>query len=134
MQYVVALAQVLKGVPGGKVLGAFWWGAEYQYLQGVNLGGCENRSFFGGGGDLLPVADAFGQLEAPLLLSASLTDAGLRLSWPLSGAGSSLMMATNLALSHWLPVTNFVQTTGTVFSTILPGSTGAVGFYRLQAN
>jgi hypothetical protein len=125
---------VLKGVAGGKVIGAFWWGAEYQYLQGVNLGGCENRSFFGGGGDLLPVAEAFGQLEAPLRLSASLTDGGLRLSWPLSGAGSSLMAATNLALPFWRPVTNPVQTTGTVFSTILPGSAGAAGFYRLQAN
>ena len=134
VQYVVALAQVLRGVPGGKVIGAFWWGAEYQYLQGVNLGGCENRSFFGGGGDLLPVAEAFGQLEAPLLLSASLTDGGLRLSWPLSGAGSSLMAATNLAHSPWLPLTNPVQTTGIVFSTILPGSAGAAGFYRLQAN
>jgi arabinogalactan endo-1,4-beta-galactosidase len=134
VQYVVALAQVLRGVPGGKVIGAFWWGAEYQYLQGVNLGGCENRSFFGGGGDLLPVAEAFGQLEAPLLLSASLTDGGLRLSWPLSGAGSSLMATTNLAHSPWLPLTNPVQTTDTVFSTILPGGAGAARFYRLQAN
>jgi arabinogalactan endo-1,4-beta-galactosidase len=134
VQYAVALAQVLRGVPGGRVIGAFWWGAEYQFLQGVNLGGCENRSFFGGGSDLLPVAEVFGQLEAPLLLSASLTEGGLRLSWPLSGAGSSLMAATNLALPLWLPVTNPVQTPGTVFSTILPRSTGAAGFYRLQAN
>ena len=134
VQYVVALAQVLKGVPGGKVIGAFWWGAEYQHLQGVNLGGCENRSFFGDRGDLLPVAEAFGQLAAPLLLSASLTDTGLRLSWPLSGAGSSLMAATNLAPPLWLPVTNPVQNTGTVFSTILTGSASYPRFYRLQSN
>ena len=134
VQYVVALAQVLKGVPGGKVIGAFWWGAEYQHLQGVNLGGCENRSFFGDRGDLLPAAEAFGQLAAPLLLSASLTDTGLRLSWPLSGAGSSLMAATNLAPPLWLPVTNPVQNTGTVFSTILTGSASYPRFYRLQSN
>lgn len=134
VQYVVALAQVLSGVPGGKVIGAFWWGAEYQHLQGVNLGGCENRSFFGGGGDLLPVAEAFGQLAAPLLLSASLTDDGLSLSWPLSGAGSFLMTATNVAVPLWLPVTNPVQTTGTVFSTILPWSALTARFYRLQSN
>lgn len=30
VQYVVALARVLKSVPGGRVIGAFWWGAEYQ--------------------------------------------------------------------------------------------------------
>ena len=134
VQYVVALAQVLTGVPAGKVIGAFWWGAEYQQLQGVNLGGCENRSFFGVGGDLLPVAEAFGQLAAPLFLSATLTDAGLRLSWPLSGAGSSLLEATNLAPPIWYPVTNPVQITGTVFSTLLPGSAPAARFYRLQAD
>jgi arabinogalactan endo-1,4-beta-galactosidase len=134
VQYVVALAQALMSVPSGKVIGAFWWGAEYQPLPGVNLGGGEKRSFFGNGGDLLPVAEAFGQLEAPLRLSASLTDGGLRLSWPLSGAGSSLMAATNLALSLWMQVTNPVQTTGIVFSTILPGTARAAGFYRLQAN
>ena len=134
VQYVVALAQVLKGVPGGKVIGAFWWGAEYQHLQGVNLGGCENRSFFGDRGDLLPAAEAFGQLAAPLLLSASLTDTGLRLSWPLSGASSLLMAATNLVPPLWLPVTNPVQNTGTVFSTILTGSASYPRFYRLQSN
>jgi len=134
VQYVVALAQVLKSVPGGKVIGVFWWGAEYQHLQGVNFGGCENRSFFGNGGDLLPVAAAFGQLAAPLRLSAGLTDAGLRLSWPLSGAGSSLMTASYLVPPLWLPVTNPVQNTGTVFSTILTGSTSYPSFYRLQSN
>jgi len=134
VQYVVALAQAIRGVPGGSVIGAFWWGAEYQRMPGVNLGGCETRSFFGAGGDLLPVGEAFGQLEAPLLLSAGLTDGGLRLSWPLSGAGSSLLAATNLAHPLWQPVTNPVQTTGTVFSTILPGSARTAGFYRLQAN
>jgi arabinogalactan endo-1,4-beta-galactosidase len=134
VQYVVALAKVLTGVSGGKVIGAFWWGAEYQSLPGVNLGGCENRSFFGGGGDLLPVAEAFGQLAAPRLLSASLSDAGLSLSWPLSGAGSSLMTAINLAVPLWLPVTNLVQTTGTVFSVIMPWHAQAARFYRLQSN
>ena len=134
VQYVVALAQVLTGVPAGKVIGAFWWGAEYQHLDGFNFGGWENRSLFGGGGHLLPVAEAFGQLAAPLVLSVSLTDAGLRLSWPLSGAGSSLRVATNLPPPLWLPVTNPVQTTGTVFSTTLNGSASYPRFYRLQSN
>ena len=134
VQYVVALAQVLGGVPGGKVIGAFWWGAEYQHLQGVDLGGCENRSFFGGRGDLLPVAEALGQMSAPLLLSASPSDVGLSLSWPLSGAGSSLLTATNLAMPLWLPLTNLVQTKGTIFSVIVPWHGQAARFYRLHSN
>ena len=80
------------------------------------------------------MAEAFGQLEAPLRLSASLTDGGLRLSWPLSGASSLLMAATNLVPPLWLPVTNPVQNTGTVFSTILTGSASYPRFYRLQSN
>ena len=135
VQYVVALAQVLTGVPGGKVIGAFWWGAEYQPLQGVNLGGCENRSFFDSGGDVLPVAEAFGELAAPLRLSANLGGDGLTLEWPLSGAGSALMTTTNLAPpAVWQPVTNAVQNTGMTFNLTLRWGPGPARFYRLQSN
>ena len=135
VQYVVALAQVLTGVPDGKVIGAFWWGAEYQPLQGVNLGGCENRSFFGSEGDVLPVAEAFGRLAAPLRLSANPGGGGLTLQWPLSGAASALMTTTHLApLAVWQPVTNAVQNTGTTFNLTLPWDSVPARFYRLQSN
>jgi arabinogalactan endo-1,4-beta-galactosidase len=135
VQYVVALAQTLMSVPGAKVIGAFWWGAEYQPLPGVNLGGCENRSFFGGTGDVLPVAAAFGQLAAPLRLSASSSDAGVTLQWPLSGASSALLTTTHLGPDTvWEPVTNAVQNSGTMFNLTLPWSPAVAGFYRLQSN
>ena len=135
VQYVVALAQALMCVPGGRVIGAFWWGAEYQPLPGVNLGGFENRSFFGSGGDVLPVAEAFGRLAAPLRLSASSTGSGLTLQWPLRGAGSALMTTMHVAPpAVWQPVTNAVQNTGTMFNLTLPRDPAPARFYRLQSN
>jgi hypothetical protein len=134
VQFVVALAKVLTSVPGGKVIGAFWWGAEYQPLQGVNLGGCENRSFFGSDGNVLPVAAAFGQLAAPLRLNASPGEGGLMLQWPLSGAGSALVTTTLAPPPVWQPVTNAVQNTGTTFNLTLPWGPGPARFYRLQSN
>ena len=50
------------------------------------------------------------------------------------GTGSSLMTASYLVPPLWLPVTNPVQNTGTVFSTILTGSASYPRFYRLQSN
>ena len=52
VQYVEALAPVLKSVPGQLVCGVFWWGAEYPGAW---------KSFFTWGGSVLPVAEAFGQ-------------------------------------------------------------------------
>jgi len=112
VQYVVALAQVLTGVPAGKVIGAFWWALNTSIWTVSTLADGRTGPFLrrrppsASGGGLR-------QLAAPLVLSVSLTDAGLRLSWPLSGAGSSLRVATNLPPPLWLPVTNPVQTTGT---------------------
>jgi arabinogalactan endo-1,4-beta-galactosidase len=135
VQYVVALARLLLSVPDGKVIGTFWWGAEYQPLPGVETGGCENRSFFGTGGEVLPVADAFGQLSAPLRLGIGLEAGGLTLQWPLSGAGSALMTTTQLSsLAGWQPVTNAVQNTGGTFRVTLPRSPAPSGFFRLQSN
>jgi arabinogalactan endo-1,4-beta-galactosidase len=124
VQYVVALAPVVKGLPGGMVNGVFWWDAEYP--------GSWN-SFFTGSGNVLPVAGAFGQLTAPIQLDAGVTGNNLTLAWPLSGAGMSLESSTVLS-ALWQPVTNAVQNTGTVFVTTVPFSIRSNGFYRLRAN
>ena len=135
VQYVVALAQVVKNVPNGLGAGIFWWGTEYQQLQGVNESGFNTTSFFDAKGNVLPAAGAFGQMVAPLLLSVSLTGSSLNVQWPLSGAGMRLTTATSLAPgSVWLQVTNSIQNTGTVFYTTQPVNTGTSRFYRLQTN
>ena len=84
---------------------------------------------------MLPVAGAFGQMAAPVLLSASLTGSSLKVAWPLSGAGMTLTTTTSLSSGTvWLQVTNLVQTTGTVFYTTQPVTSGMNRFYRLQTN
>jgi arabinogalactan endo-1,4-beta-galactosidase len=124
VQYVVALARVMKSVPERMVSGVFWWGTEYPGAW---------RSFFDGGGNVLPVAEAFGQLDAPLQLNASLNGNSLRLAWPLSGAGMALVASSDL-LPPWSPVTNSVQNTGTIFNVTLPVSVNSGGYYRLRSN
>jgi len=58
----------------------------------------------------------------------------LTLSWPYSGAAMSLMTATNLGPGvSWPPVGSVVQTTGGVFSIILPASGSHSRFYRLES-
>ncbi len=71
VQYVVALAQIVKGLPGNLGAGIFWWGTEYQ-LPDANEAGFGTRSFFDATGNVLPVADAFGQMGKPPNLSANL--------------------------------------------------------------
>ena len=135
IQYVSTIAQIVKGVPGGLGAGIFWWGTEYQPVSGANQAGFGNRSFFDGSGNVLPVADAFGQLNAPLTLSASLVGGSLAVSWPLSGAGMSLVSSPDLtAPVSWQLVTNTVQSTGTVFTVTVPIDTSQASFYRLQSN
>ena len=134
VDYVVALAQIVKRVPGAKGIGIFWWGTEYQQLFGYNLGGFDKRSFFGLGGDVLPVADAFGQMTAPLKLSFGLDGNNLRFQWPLSGAGMNLRTTTDLSAPSWLAVTNPVQTTGAVFNTTVPLGPAPSSYFRLQSN
>jgi hypothetical protein len=81
------------------------------------------------------VAEAFGQLAAPLRLSAYLAGGGLTLQWPLSGAGSALMATLHPAPpTVWQPVTNAVQNTGTTFGLTLPWDHAPARFYRLQSN
>ena len=67
VQFVVELAKIIKGVPGGLGAGVFWWGTEYQQLSGYSLAGFDQRSMFGKGGNVLPVAEAFGAMTAPVI-------------------------------------------------------------------
>jgi arabinogalactan endo-1,4-beta-galactosidase len=135
VQFLVTLAQIVKNVPGRLGTGIFWWGAEYQKVTGVHEAGFNTASFFDAGGNVLPVADAVGQLAAPLTLNPSLTGSNLTLQWPLSGAGMTLTAATNLTpLAAWLQVTNAAQNTGTTFSVTLPIGSSGSRFYRLQSN
>lgn len=135
VQYVTLLAEIVKSVPGGKGAGIFWWGTEYQQLSGYGLAGFDRRSFFGPGGNVLPVAGAFGQLTAPAMMNASLSGNNVLLKWPLSGAGMKLTTATGLLpAASWLAVTNAVENTGGVFSATLPLDASGSRFYRLQSN
>ncbi len=135
VQYVAALAQVAKNMPNGLGAGVFWWGTEYQKLNGVNEAGFNTTSFFDSQGNVLPAATAFGQMAAPLVMSASLNGSSVKVQWPLSGAGMMLTVTTSLApISVWAQVTNAVQSTGSVFYTTQPVETGSTRFYRLQSN
>ncbi len=142
VQFVAALAQVVKSLPGRRGTGVFWWGTEYQRLSGYNLAGFDKRSFFASGtgspaptGSVLPVNDAVGALAAPITLSAGVKSGSLTIEWPLSGAGMSLKTATNLnAVGGWSSVTNSVQSTGAVFNVSLPLDAVQSRFYRLQGD
>lgn len=142
VQYVAALAQVVRGVPGNLGAGVFWWGTEYQQAYGVNGAGFELRSFFGSGsgspvpsGNVLPVASAYGQLAAPIQLRATISTNGLTVAWPLSGAGLELMTATNIGSpGAWTPITNPIISTGAVFNATIPFDSGSAHYYRLQSN
>ncbi|HWH71589.1 MAG TPA: glycosyl hydrolase 53 family protein, partial [Candidatus Sulfotelmatobacter sp.] len=133
VEYVVALAKVMKRLPGGRGAGMLWWGAEYQSLPGVSLAGFDKRSFFDAEGNVLPVAEAFGQLVAPLKFDIRLQGTNVLLQWPLSGAGSSLLTASEPTAAAWSPVTNTIATTGTVFGITAPSSVEPRRFFRLQA-
>jgi arabinogalactan endo-1,4-beta-galactosidase len=135
VQYIIQLAEVMKGAPNGLAAGIFWWGTEYQTLPLVNEAGFNTASFFDGAGNVLPAAGVFGQMDAPLALRASLTGSSVAVSWPLSGAGMTLTTTTGLAPdAFWSPVNSPVQNTGTIFETTLPLSNGVNRFYRLQSH
>ena len=134
VQFVITLAQIVKGAPNNLGAGIFWWGAEYQYPN-ANQAGVGTRSLFGSDANLLPVADAVGELAAPVNISVSLLPPNLTLQWPLSGAGMNLMTTTNLGSPPgWLSVTNPVQTTGTTYNVTLPIDPVLSRYYRLQSN
>jgi arabinogalactan endo-1,4-beta-galactosidase len=71
VQFVNLLGHVMHDAPNNFGAGIFWWGAEYQWPN-ANEAGVGTRSFFDGQGNLLPVADALGQLGTSANLSANL--------------------------------------------------------------
>jgi arabinogalactan endo-1,4-beta-galactosidase len=134
-QYVVALAQVVKSVPDGLGAGIFWWGAEYQQLNGLNEAGFDTTSFFDATGNVLPAAEVFGQMAAPFTLNAFLKGTSLTVQWPLSEAGMTLNATTSLSpTSVWSQAADSVQITGSVFQTTISVQGGSSHFYRLQSN
>ncbi|HEX3720875.1 MAG TPA: glycosyl hydrolase 53 family protein [Verrucomicrobiae bacterium] len=131
VSFIAAISQIVKSVPNQLGAGFFYWGAEYQAARGVNEAGYNTSSFFDFSGNVLPVADAVGGMAAPLLISPVIDGSYLRLQWPFSGAGATLLTTTNIGASGtWSPVKGTVQTTGAVFTVTLPIG-NKVCFYRL---
>lgn len=134
VEYLAAMAQAVKGIPGSMGQGIFWWGSEYQHVAGLNTAGFEYRSLFDASGSVLPIADALGQLVAPLALTASFKNGVLVLTWPLSGAGFALTSATNLlAPVAWNVISNAPQSAGGIFSINIPVDPSRNYYYRLQS-
>jgi arabinogalactan endo-1,4-beta-galactosidase len=135
LQYVAALAGTVRSVPGNLSAGIFWWGTEYQGVRGVNEAGYNTASFFDAGGNVLPAANAFGQMSATPFLQSQRSGTNLTLQWSLGGAGLVLAAAASLPpTTLWLPVTNLIQSTGAFFNVTLPLNAGHNCFYRLQSN
>lgn len=132
VEFVVRLAKIVKGLPGGKGLGVFWWGTEYQRISGAGLAGFDSRSFFDRDGNTLPVARALGQLTAPVRMGARPANGGgVILTWPLSGAGMSLVTTTNVAdQGAWKRAANSVENNGPEFISLIPAEAN-YGFFRL---
>lgn len=135
VEYTAALASIVKGVPGGLGAGIIWWGTEYVHVDGYNLASFDKTSFFDFSGNALSVVAAFGQLAVPVKLEAVLSNNGVSLQWPLSGAGMKLSQTSNLAPgSTWITITNAVQSTGSLFHTTVNAGTSSATYYRLQGN
>ena len=133
VDYLIALAQIVKGLPDARGLGIFWWAAEYQTTSGYNLSGFNQRSLFSSTGNALPAAWVLGQLSAPLAMRAGRTNGDLQLRGPFSGAGLMLQTATNLASQNWQAASNAVVATNGVYLTSQPLGEGQ-RFYRLKSN
>jgi hypothetical protein len=100
----------------------------------VNEAGFNTASFFDSGGNVLPLASAFGGMAAPLLINATVQGPNLKMQWPFSGAASKLVTATSVfPPPTWSPVTNSIQISNSVFTVTLPISNNT-RFYRLQPN
>jgi arabinogalactan endo-1,4-beta-galactosidase len=61
--FVTALGGIINGVTNQLGAGFFYWGAEYQAVNGVNGGGYNTSSFFDFNGNVLPVVDAVGRMR-----------------------------------------------------------------------
>ena len=133
VDFVIALAQIVKGLPGARGLGIFWWAAEYQATSGYNLAGFNQRSLFSTTGNVLPAATTLGQLSAPLVMTLTRSNNAVNLAWPLSGAGMNLQSATNLSPVNWQSESTVaIATNGQFRVTLSPGSSRQ--FYRLKSN
>lgn len=100
VQYVVALAPIVNGVSGGFGAGAFWWGTEYQAVNGVNEAGFNTASWFDSGGNVLPAAATFGELlntnqlgvsPSSLNFGAVATGRTVQVSFVVTNTGGSLL-------------------------------------------
>lgn len=132
-RYAAALARIVRSLPGGRGAGIVWWGTEYQAVSGVSLAGFDQRSFYGLDGNVLPVAQVFGGMVAPVRLAVQGEAGSLVLTWPLSGTAYSLMTATGSPDVPWALAASAVTFGGTNFSAMLPLTTGTNRFYRLKA-
>jgi arabinogalactan endo-1,4-beta-galactosidase len=133
VSFIAAVAEVMKSVPNRLGAGIFYWGAEYQSVNGVNEAGFNTSALFDAQGNILPAADALAGTAAPLVIRPSLSGANLQMTWPISGAASRLEKSTNVGMAApWSPVANTASVSGTEFMLSLPLSNGPA-FYRLHS-
>jgi arabinogalactan endo-1,4-beta-galactosidase len=69
VSFVANVGQIIRNVPNNLGYGFFYWGTEYQVVNGVNEAGFNTASFFDQNGNLLPVANTVGGMGAPFVLS-----------------------------------------------------------------
>ncbi len=67
--FVATVGQIIRNVPNNLGYGFFYWGTEYQAVNGVNEAGFNTSSFFDQNGNLLPVANTVGGMGAPFILT-----------------------------------------------------------------
>jgi arabinogalactan endo-1,4-beta-galactosidase len=67
--FVAAVGQIIRNVPNNLGYGFFYWGTEYQAVNGVNEAGFNTASFFDQNGNLLAVANTVGGMGAPFILA-----------------------------------------------------------------
>ena len=65
VEFTQHLGEILRSLPEHKGVGLYWWGAEFLPVEGVNMAGFEDRSFFDRQGNALPVIEAVGKLSRP---------------------------------------------------------------------
>jgi len=66
VSFIMNEGQILRSVPNGLAAGIFYWGGEYQAVNGVNEGGYNTASFWDANGNLLPSLDAMVSIGSPL--------------------------------------------------------------------
>ena len=92
VSFVAAVGQIIRNVPNHLGYGFFYWGTEYQAVNGVNEAGFNTSSFFDQNGNLLPVANTVGGMGAPFVLTQPTNSAvlsGGNTAFSASGIGAS---------------------------------------------